>query len=70
MTELLTVIETTFGVDPKIMFAIVSGMSFTASVLDAIWDDENQPEIVTHLIKLFSVNVGKAANDPNKQKSE
>lgn len=65
MEALVAAIVETFGLEAAIGTAIFTGLSFVASVLDAIWKDDDQPEIVSHLIKFLSVNVGRASNDPD-----
>ena len=66
LEELVVVIIDAFGLEATIGVAILSGFSFIASVLDAVWKDHKQPEIVNHLIKFLSVNVGAASNDPER----
>lgn len=67
MEVLVAAIVDTFGLNAAIGVAILGGLSFVASVLDAIWSDDKQPAWASAVIKLLSVNFGKASNDPQAQ---
>lgn len=66
MEAIVLAVVDAFGLEHAIGFAILSGFSFIASVLDAVWKDDDQPAIVSQIIKILAVNVGRATNDPDR----
>ncbi len=67
MDELVISIVTAFGGGPTIAVAIVAGLGFVATVLNAVWSDDDMPPVVRKIITLLSGSVGHGANDPEAQ---
>ncbi len=67
MDELVLGIVAALGGGPTIAIAIVAGLSFVASVLNAVWSDNDMPDIVRRIVAFMSGSVGRGANDPGAQ---
>lgn len=67
MDEIVLMIVTALGGGPTVAIAVVIGLSFVASVLNAIWSDNNMPVIVRKIVAVLSGSIGKGANDPGAQ---
>lgn len=67
MDELIFKAVEALGAEATVAVAVITGLSFVASVLNAIWSDDNMPPLVRKVVTILSGSVGKGANDPNAQ---
>ena len=67
MEDLVSQVVESFGAGPTVTFAVLSGMSFIASILNAVWSDDNMPAWARPVIAILSGSFGKGRNDPGAQ---